>query len=168
MSIRDDVIVKSMVKAVVVMNVPTLNIKRTWLKKGAIQRIPKEILEQAIYDPGVEYLFKTGILYIDDMQTKIDLGLEEPETTEPTNVIVLDNEAAKKLLTATPLKEYRETINKLSHEQLVELANTAVELEVTDYQRLNLLKQKTDIDVFKVVLANKEDKEKEEAEKNKA
>jgi hypothetical protein len=75
--------IKSTVKAQVSISVPSLNLRRFWPKAGAIQRIPFDLLEQAIYEPGVEYLFKTGILYIDDMETKIKLGLEEPEVKEP-------------------------------------------------------------------------------------
>ena len=77
MSERKDITIKSTVKAIVVMNVPSLNLRRTWQKKGAIQKIPMELLEQAIYDPGVEYLFRSGTLYIEDMEAKIVLGLEE-------------------------------------------------------------------------------------------
>lgn len=161
MSVINDVIVKSTIKAVVVINVPSLNLKRTWQKKGAIQRIPMMLLEQAIYDPGVEYLFKSGILYIDDMNTKIALGLEEPETTQPTKIILLDNKMAKELLVNTPLKDFREKIELLSHDQLIELANIAIELGITDYHRIKILKDKTNIDVLNFVMENEKEKEQE-------
>lgn len=160
MSVRNDITVKSTVRAIVVMNVPSLNLKRTWQKKGAIQKIPMDLLEQAIYDPGVEYLFKSGTLYIDDMEAKIVLGLEEPGTEEPTNVIALSTEDAEKLLKNTPLKDFREKVASLSHDQAVELANMAVDLKVTDYQRAQILKEKTEIDVFKAAVAAQEEADK--------
>ena len=60
--------IKSTVKALVSINVPTLNLRRSWPKKGAVQKIPFDVLEQAYFEPGVEYLFKTGVLYIEDME----------------------------------------------------------------------------------------------------
>ena len=154
--------VKSTVKAMVSVNVPSLNLRRSWAKKGAIQKIDADLLQQAYFEPGVEYLFKTGILYIDDMNVKIALGLEAPDAEEPTNVIELTDEYAKKLLTGTAFKDLKEILEKLSHDQLIELANTAVELEVTDYQRCKLLMDKTGIDVMKASIARKEDRANEE------
>lgn len=155
------VIVKSTVRAQVSINVPALNLRRSWARKGAIQKIPFDVLEQAYYEPGVEYLFRTGALYIEDMEAKIALGLEEPETKEPTNVINMTDEYAKKLLTATPLKDLRDEVEKLSHEQLVELSRMAIDMHLTDYHRCEILKNKTGIDVMTASIARQE----EEAQK---
>lgn len=159
MSVRDDVLIKSTIKGIVVLNVPALNLKRTWQQKGALQRIPKELLEQAIYDPGVEYLFKSGILYIDDMQVKIDLGLEE-EGEEP-KIKYYDDKEMEKLLTATPLKEFREVVEAMSHDQAMELSSKAVDLGITDYQRDKILQDKTQVNVFNAVVAAQQEKEAE-------
>jgi hypothetical protein len=155
------VVVKSTVRAQVSVNVPSLNLRRSWAKKGAIQKIPFDVLEQAYYEPGVEYLFRTGALYIDDMEVKIALGLEDPEATVPTNVIEMNDEYAKKLLTATALKDLRIEVEKLSHEQLLELARMAIDMKLTDYHRCEILKSKTGIDVMTASIARQE----EEAEK---
>ena len=154
MSERKDITIKSTVKAIVVMNVPSLNLRRTWQKKGAIQKIPMELLEQAIYDPGVEYLFRSGTLYIEDMEAKIVLGLEEPGTEVPTKIIALTTEEAEKLLKNTALKDFREKVASLSQDQANELVNVAIDLKITDYQRAQILKEKTGIDVFKFVIEN--------------
>ena len=154
MSERKDITIKSTVKAIVVMNVPSLNLRRTWQKKGAIQKIPMELLEQAIYDPGVEYLFRSGTLYIEDMEAKIALGLEEPGTEVPTKIIALTTEEAEKLLKNTALKDFREKVASLSQDQANELVNVAIDLKITDYQRAQILKEKTGIDVFKFVIEN--------------
>lgn len=156
--------IKSTVKAQVSMSVPSLNLRRFWPKAGAIQRIPFDLLEQAIYEPGVEYLFKTGILYIDDMETNIKLGLEEPEAKEPQNIIVLSDADKDKLLTGTALKDFREKVEKLSLEQVRELAQYAIDKGITDYQRCEILKKASRIDVLKCVMQNLDDKRKDEAE----
>lgn len=156
--------IKSTVKALVSINVPTLNLRRSWPKKGAIQKIPFDVLEQAYFEPGVEYLFKTGVLYIEDMEVKRALGLEDPEAKAPTAIIDLTDDYMKKLLTATPLKEFREEIEKLSHEQVKELVQFAVELGVTDYHRCKLLQEKTGFDVMKAAIARKEEEAENAAE----
>ena len=156
--------IKSTVKALVSINVPTLNLRRSWPKKGAIQKIPFDVLEQAYFEPGVEYLFKTGVLYIEDMEVKRALGLEDPEAEAPTAIIDLTEDYMKKLLTATPLKDFREEVEKLSHEQIKELVQFAVEIGVTDYHRCKLLQEKTGFDVMKAAIAHKEEEAETAAE----
>lgn len=153
---ENTVSIKSTIKALVSINVPSLNLRRSWAKKGAIQKIPFDVLEQAYFEPGVEYLFKTGILYIEDKEAKIALGLEDPEA-ETLAIVDLTDDYMKKLLTGTSLKDMRETLETLSHEQLIELAHYAVEIGVTDFQRCKLLKDKTDIDVMRASIARKEE-----------
>ena len=156
--------IRSTVKALVSINVPTLNLRRSWPKKGAIQKIPFDVLEQAYFEPGVEYLFKTGVLYIEDMEVKRALGLEDPEAEAPTAIIDLTDDYMKKLLTATPLKDFREEVEKLSHEQIKELVQFAVEIGVTDYHRCKLLQEKTGFDVMKAAIARKEEEAENAAE----
>ena len=156
--------IKSTVKALVSINVPTLNLRRSWPKKGAVQKIPFDVLEQAYFEPGVEYLFKTGVLYIDDMAVKQALGLEAPDAEEPTAIIDLTEEFMKKLLTGTALKDFREEVEKLSHEQIKELVNYAVEIGVTDYHRCKILQDKTGFDVMRASVARKEEEAESAAE----
>lgn len=157
----DNIKIKSMAKATVGITVPELSLRRTWARKGAIQLIPMELLEQAFYLPGVEYMFKTGILYIEDRAARITLGLETDSSSgleEKVEMIVLTDEYTQKLLTSIPLKEFRETLDKLSGPQLNELATSAIDFRITDYQRCLLLKERTGRDVLKIVMrANEED-----------
>jgi hypothetical protein len=83
--------VESMVDNLVSINLPELNFKRTWEKKGAKKPIDLDILREAIYNTGVEYMFQQGILYIDDMAVEIELGLEPENADKPQNIIVLDD-----------------------------------------------------------------------------
>jgi hypothetical protein len=59
-------------------------VKKVWQKKGAKLPISKDLLRENFYDSGVEGMFRKGILYMDDMDFKIELGLEEPDTKVPT------------------------------------------------------------------------------------
>lgn len=138
--------------AVVVLTVPALNLRRRWAKQGAIQKIPFETLQMAFYEPGVEALFKSGILYIEDMEAKITLGLEEEGTEQPTNVVFLTEELAKKILTGTPIKNIPEELDKLTGDQCVELAQYAVKFRITDMARCNLIKERSGVDVLKKVM----------------
>ena len=77
------------IKSRVGINVPELLLKRTWEKKGVKRTIDMNTLREAFYYPSVEYLLREGILYIDDMDVKIELGLEEPDTAAPTAIVIL-------------------------------------------------------------------------------
>ena len=79
-------------------------------------------------------------------------------------IIDLTEDYMKKLLTATPLKDFREEVEKLSHEQIKELVQFAVEIGVTDYHRCKLLQEKTGFDVMKASIAHKEEEAENAAE----
>lgn len=157
------VLVRSTVKAQVGINIPYLNLKRTWPKKNTVLRLPKESLMQAIYEPGVEYLFKTGILVVEDEQDRIDLGLQDPVTG--ATVYILTDEKAEELIKKASIEEFKEEIEKMSHDQKVELAQTAIELNSTSYDKNLYLKQVAEINVDAIVRQNMEDKRREEMEK---
>lgn len=63
--------IKSLVNGTVGIRSDELRINRTWEKKGAVKPIDLEVLEELIYDPGVEYMFKEGILGIDDLESPL-------------------------------------------------------------------------------------------------
>lgn len=153
------VAVKSTVKAVVSINVPDLMLKREWRQKGAIVYIEKQKLEEALYDPGVEYLFKNGMLYIENMQDKIALGLEEEGAAEPQNILVLTEAQMKRYLTVSPIHELKSVLGKLAHEQKLALTHYAIDNAITDMDKTELLKKETDIDVLRAVIARRENLE---------
>lgn len=160
--------IKSTSHATVVLNVPSLNLRRRWAKQGAIQKIPLDTLQMAMYERGVESLFKSGILYIDDMAAKITLGLEEEGTENPTNIVYLDEAAAKKILTGTPIKDFPAALDALTKEQGKTLAQYAIDMRISDGNRCSLIKDKTGIDVLqKVMFAMQLDAEDAKTEANK-
>jgi hypothetical protein len=151
--------VKSLVSSRVVLSVPDLRLKREWEKKGAVKTIPFDQLEEAMYDPGVEFLFKEGALGIDDMEVKIALGLEDEGVVEPTNIIVLDDNQRERYLKNMPMPEFRQEVKKLPHEQLVELAYYAIEHEIANFDKSELLLKLTDIDILSAIKLNRDNNE---------
>ena len=91
----DKVMVTSMVNGIV--KVVSLS-HRVWNKKGQTLPVSKDLLREAIYKPGVENMFKTGVLYIEDMDFKIELGLEEEGAKQPTQIIPVDAKYLNRVL----------------------------------------------------------------------
>lgn len=149
--------VVSLVSQRVVLTVPDLRLRRVWERKGAVAVIPFEQLEEAMYSPGVENLFKNGILGIDDMETKIALGLEPEGAKTPVNIITLNDEQRKRYLTVMPLHEFKEEIKKLPIEQINELAAYAIEHEILDFDKSEIIKKYVDVDIMRAVKLNRDD-----------
>lgn len=150
--------VKSTVNAQIVVRIPALSFRREWNRRGAMSIMTFEQLEQAIYEPGADYLFRSGILYIDDMEVKKELGLEDREAKEPTNIIVLTDEERTRAIGPLPMHEFKELVNKLSKEQLTELANFAVSEDMKNLDKAEYLGEKSGIDIIQKLRWNKEDK----------
>mgnify|MGYP003294163585 CR=1 FL=1 len=123
---NEKVIVTSMVGGNVGLTLPHLRVNKTWPKKGTKLPVEKEVLREAIYEPGVEYMFKQGLLYIDDMDFKIELGLEPEGAKAPTEIIPVDEKYLNRVLKLMPLSEMKAAINKMSDNQKKELLDYAV------------------------------------------
>ena len=152
------VMVKNTINSRVGIDIPDLNFRRTWEKKNAVKPVDFEILSQAIYDPGVEYLFKEGILYIEDMDVKIALGLESEGAKEP-EIVVLSDQQKTRYLKVTPLIEFKQLIGKLPYEQIHDLAQFAIEHEYTDFDKCEIIKSIIGIDIIKAIQLNRQNAE---------
>ena len=150
--------VVSLVSQRVVLSVPDIRLRRVWERKGAVATIPFEQLEEAMYSPGVERLFTNGILGIDDMEIKIALGLEPEDAKQPVNIITLTDDQRKRYLTVMPLHEFKEEIKKLPIEQINELAAYAIEHEILDYDKSEIIQKYIDVDIMRAVKLNRDDK----------
>lgn len=133
--------------------------RKTWPRKGTKLPIEKDLLREAIYEPGVEFMFKNGILYIDDMDFKIELGLEEEGTKTPTNIIALDEKYMNRIMRLMPIAEMRNAVIKLADNQKRELIDYASEQNDVSMDRLSILKELTGIDVLKVIELKKQKEE---------
>ena len=151
--------IKNMTNSRCGINIPELRLKRTWERKNAIREIDFDTLQQAIYYPGVEYMFTQGIFYIDDMDAKIALGLEEEGTVEPTQIIVLTEAQKDRYLKNLPINEFKIEVKKLSWEQLQDLVDYAIEKEYADMDKCDFLKSLTQIDIIRAIQLIRADKE---------
>lgn len=150
--------IENLISSRVILSMPELRLKRVWERKGAIKTIPFEQLEEAIYDPGVESLFVDGVLGIADMDVKKKLGLEPEEAEEPVNIIVLSDKERKEWLVDLSVAEFRNKIKELPREQVIELANYAVDNEITNFEKSEILKRAVGIDVLSRVKLNRDNK----------
>ena len=151
--------VKSLISSRVVISIPDMRLRRVWEKKGAVKIIPFDQLEEAMYNPGVENLFREGVLGIDDMEVKIKLGLEPEDAQEPVNIIVLDDKQRERYLKVLPMHEFRQKIKELPKEQIVELAHYAIEHEIADFDKSELLQKVAGIDILSAIKLHRADKE---------
>ena len=136
-----------------------LRVSRTWEKKGSVRTIDFDVLQEMIYDPGVAYMFEQGILGIQDMDVKIRLGLEPEGAKAPENIITLTDTERDNYLRNYTLKQFKEKIQELPREQVIELANYAIEHEIADFPKSEVLKRLIGIDIISAIKLNRADKE---------
>ena len=158
------VAIKSTVDRTVVVNRPEFGIRRQWVAKNQTQMIPFDIVQNLYFTVGFQNLINEGILYIDNMQDKIDLGIEDVGTTKPTRVVVLND---SQMLTLLKVKKIDEFIDELSHlpmSQAHALVDFAVKNEIIDKSKVDYLKQLTGRDIVKIIARNREAEEIDKAE----
>lgn len=151
--------VVNLISSRVNINIPDVRLNRVWERKGAIRVIPFEQLEEAMYNPGVEALFREGILGIDDLEVKKALGLEPDDATEPVNIIVLNDNQRKRYLTVMPTSEFKAKIRELPIEQIRELAQYAIDNEIAAFDKAEIIKKIIGTDIIGSIQLNKADAE---------
>ena len=156
---KEMVTVISTVNGVVGIYLPDLRFKKEWTRKGQRQKIDKDLLQDIMYDPGSEYMFRTGMLYIEDMDIKKEIGLEPEEATEPVNIIVLDEKQLNRYLTVMPLHEFKENVKKLSIEQAKNLVDYAVQKESITFDKAEFLEKITGLNAMTMIQLNRKNKE---------
>lgn len=156
---KEMVTVISTVNGVVGIYLPDLRFKKEWTRKGQKQKIDKDLLQDIMYDPGSEYMFRTGMLYIEDMDIKKEIGLEPEEATEPVNIIVLDEKQLNRYLTVMPLHEFKENVKKLSIEQAKNLVDYAVQKETITFDKAEFLEKVTGLNAMSMIQLNRKNKE---------
>lgn len=138
---------------------PSIPFRASWPTKGSTRPVEKEIVEQLLYTPGFKYMIDTGMLYIEDLDQKKELGLEPEDATEPVNIIVLSDTDKKKYLTMYSLDKFKQEIKKLSHEQIIDLADYAIANEIADFGKSKVVEEACGKNIIKgiqLAQANKE------------
>lgn len=150
---NEKVMVESMVGGTV--SAPSLE-HRVWNKKGQKLPVSKDVLREAIYDPGVEYMFKNGILYIEDMDFKIELGLESEGAKAPTDILPVDDKYLNRVLKLMPVSEMKAAIDKMSIVQKQELVDYASKQNDIQLDRLAIVSEKCKVDILKTIELNRQ------------
>jgi hypothetical protein len=101
-------------------------------------------------------MFKKGILYIDDMEMKIELGLEAPGTTTPTEVLPVDDKYLNRVLKLMPISEMEAAIDKMSIVQKQELVDYASKQNDIQLDRLAIVSDKCNVDILKTIELNRQ------------
>lgn len=130
-----------------VLNVPEIPMHKIWKKRGAKVPVDRIQLEQAFYDPSVEYLFRQGLLTTDDKTFLKDVGLMTEE--EKPTVVVLTPALMMKMIKTMSLTELKSELKKLSTTQIEELGEFAIEhFEDLKMDRIEILKKATGKDIL--------------------
>lgn len=147
---NDKVIVTSMVGGNIGITLPHIRFNKTWPRKGTKLAIEKDILREAIYEPGVEYLFRQGILYIDDLSFKIELGLEPEGAETPTHVAV-DEKYMTRVLKVMPVGEMKKAISEMNEIQRQEFVDFASSQNDISLERIKVIDQVTGANILKII-----------------
>lgn len=146
--------VTSMVPYIVGLNIPEFRINKRFTQEGQVALIEEEALTEAMYDAGTAKLFSQGILKIEGSEEfKLGAGLAEVNENEEVvdTVLTLNSSQMLVLLKTKTLEEFKETVEKLSPEQLELLAGLAVSNKVTDYEKCKILRKLTGKDIMKTI-----------------
>jgi hypothetical protein len=96
-------------------------------------------------------LFTSGILYIESLKDKIDLGLEPAEAEEPVNIVMLDENKMANLLKNVPLTVFKTEVQKLTRVQVDSLISYAITHKLIDPDKCSWLKDLTGKDILKAI-----------------
>lgn len=144
------------VKGTVILTDPNVPITREWTKKGQIATIPMDVMQDLIYQEGTLELFRQGVLYIVDKEDRIELGLEV-EGQKPEIEFLTENQMLGALI-GTP-KDIEDMIKKLPKAQVDEFVDLAVEKEITDMAKVDVIEKLTGKNIIKLVQFNRQLKE---------
>lgn len=150
----------SMVPYIVGLIIPDYRINKKFTQEGQVALIEEEALAEALYNPGTARLFSHGILKIEGSEDfKLSAGLAEinDEKKVVDTVVTLNTSQMLALLKTKTLEEFKETVEKLSTEQLNLLAGLAVSNKVTDYDKCKILRQLTGKDIIKTISLNEDE-----------
>ena len=134
---------------------PNLNFSREWLAKGQIVNIPYEILEEAMFDPGFKNMIDLGILFIDDLDSAKELGLEDETVEVATNYKSYNELELKNLINKASNEDFETELKKMPKEFSHQLAEWAITLRLRDDTKIQLLKKYTGIDIDKGINLSK-------------
>lgn len=161
------VMITNMVNGMVSVKDPTYGVNRRWVKRGQTLPIPYEAVENLLWQDGFRRMLDSGVLYIQDMQIKKDLGLEPQEATAPVNIKALSIQDMKNLLENVPIAVFKKEVVSLPRVQVDNLIEFAIENKIVNTDKCMFLKDLTHKDIFAAIRAREEDAKADELERRK-
>ena len=149
----------NMCKHEVTISFPELHITRSFPRKGAQVKFDREVFMEMIYDPGLMNMLQDGVLFLDDMDIKKEIGLEPEDAETPQNIKMLSDKDIERYLKVMPASELKGVLKTLKREQIDSIIDYAIEHEITDINRCDVLKKITGRDIIRAVQLNRAAKE---------
>lgn len=146
-----NVIIKNMIDAKVGVKDISTGLNRVWQRRGQVMGIPFEIVEQLLWQDGFRNMIDQGILYIENMKDKQDLGLESADATVPENIIVLTDKEIEYLLKEAKIDEFKKRLTEIPDTQIDLLIDYAINHKIVDSVKCTILKKITQRDILKAI-----------------
>ena len=153
--------IQSRVKGTVVIVDRNIPIRRELTKKGQIVTIPMSVMQDLVFQEGMSDMIKEGVISVVDQEDRIALGLEV-ENQKPDKEFLTENQMLGALVGST--KDIEKALDKLPRAQIDEFIDLAVEKEITDMAKVDLIEKRTGKNIIKLVQFNRQLKEEPKSE----
>ena len=141
----------------VLIQLPDIKFRRTWQKDSSI-KVDIEVLREAIYDTGFKAFIDEGVLFIEEKEIRVELGLEEEDAKKPF-ITRLKPMQMTRLIKAATIDEFKSTLSEITKEQALSLVDLAISEKSISMDKLMALKKKTGIDVVKAIELERQNEE---------
>lgn len=141
----------------VLIQLPDIKFRRTWQKDSSI-KVDIEVLREAIYDTGFKAFIDEGVLFIEEKEIRVELGLEEEDAKKPF-ITVLKPAQMTRLIKAATVYEFKSTLSEITKEQALSLVDMAISEKSISMDKLMALKEKTGIDVVRAIELERQNEE---------
>ena len=102
-----------------------LNISRRWQNRGDAVSFTREQLESLQFDVAFMNMVREGVLYIEDMDVKKEIGVEPEDAAQPTRIL-MDDKTLERFWKNMPLGQFKVESKNLTKSQLAMLAEYAI------------------------------------------
>ena len=141
----------------VLIQLPDIKFRRTWQKDSSI-KVDIEVLREAIYDTGFKAFIDEGVLFIEEKEIRVELGLEEEDAKKPF-ITILKPAQMTRLIKAATVYEFKSTLSEITKEQALSLVDMAISEKSISMDKLMALKEKTGIDVVRAIELERQNEE---------
>ena len=141
----------------ILIELPESKFRRTWQKDSSI-KVDIEVLREAIYDVGFKAFIDEGVLFIEEKEIRVELGLEEEDAKKPF-ITILKPAQMTRLIKAASIEEFKTILGEITKEQALSLVDMAIKEKSISMDKLVALKEKTGIDVVKAIELERQNEE---------